>query len=115
MESTPEYNMRIQFAESLGASLGKRFHSCYMDPGTEELIASFLHASRSSVIDNLQSKALELLRKHGERMLSTCSSSKKRREELTAGFAVAKAIIQGLSVAAAAAAAGAGAVTAASA
>jgi hypothetical protein len=47
MECTHEYNMRVEFACSLGVHLGKAFHSCYMDPGTEEILASFLLSSQS--------------------------------------------------------------------
>jgi hypothetical protein len=96
MESTLERNMRLEFVHSkVGVSLGEQDTSTYMDPGLEEIVASFLQVVDYKPREALQKAALTLLEKHKKRMLSTCTSSKKRRQEFTNGFAVARSRITG--------------------
>jgi hypothetical protein len=96
MESTLERDMRLEFVQStVGVSLGEQNNSPYMDPGLEEIVASFARAVDYKPRVALQQAALALLAKHEKRMLSTCTSSKKRRQEFTNGFAVARSRITG--------------------
>ena len=93
LESTHEYNMRMELAISLaGVCLAEANTTSYLDPGTEEIIASFIAAGRTG---QSQQDALTLLARHEDRMVSTCTSSRKRRLEFERGFAVARSVITG--------------------
>jgi hypothetical protein len=110
IETQPEYNMRTEFAESLGVSLARTNSSCYKDPGTEYILAMYLRARASQEQEEaLRKKALALLKDHEKYMLSCCTPKSLIRKEYTDGLQVARAIITGASSDAAGATAGAAA------
>ena len=92
LESSLEYDMRMEVTQNVvGVSLGECSNTS--DPGIEDIIASFSLAIKSKPRDSVEQSALSLLAKHEKRMLATCSSSKKRRQQLEQEIVLAKAFI----------------------